>query len=113
MRVLSSLLGKVGLTVSSSVRSATKDESLRNSSMGVMIISPTGFTLKSSVRKDETCMWVTVDLEISKGTQLRVLSVYYPPGDKNKQLRATINAAIMPVISVQTEKLVVVARGPE
>jgi len=56
MRVLSSLLGKVGLTVSSSVRSTTKDESLRNSSMGVMIISPSGFTLKSSVRKDETCM---------------------------------------------------------
>ena len=54
-------------------------------------------------------MWVAVDLEISKGIQLRVLSIYSPPGDKNKQLRATINAAIMPVISVQTEKLVVVA----
>ena len=63
---ISSLLGQVGITISYSLRSSSRDSSLRDTAMGVAILSPSSITQKSSRKKDDTCFWISVDINITQ-----------------------------------------------
>ena len=111
MDCIFSQLGKVGISVTASIRcksSGCKDSELRDTAMGVCIFSPSAITVKSSRRMDESCMWTSVDMVVSPEQSIRIFSIYAPPGGKNSKIRNEINLAILPHLNC-SDLMVVVA----